>query len=246
MSRSGKKKKPAASRSRGQVKTAVSRLREKGRTLMPTEGTGRPLSPTFETVDEKGYRYIQITPEWQAACYALPCFAALWWPGYGTTVIEDKIDGRPVIIQLWKGWCQQFLGLKDWPGGVGGEVGVYGKLPGRRIAETIPDVPSKYVAQLREQVAGLGDAELWWPIPDLVTEISLEFINPHSGEAVVKTDPEATYWQAKWIDLSSYHKYVDAQPGTWPFNKEVPSLAWDYHLKYTINGRTFPVWTDHK
>jgi hypothetical protein len=210
----------------------------------------KELSPTTEFFDADGYRYIETSMEWRLACAPLPCFAALWWPGYGTTVIEDTIDGRPVIIQLWKGWCQQFLNLKNMPGGIGGEVGVYRRTPGRRIAEALPDLPLPYVNTIRQKIAGIGegdlDRELWWPDPDLVTHIELEFINPITQKPVFRIGPEETYWLAAWMDLPSYHKYADAQPGSWPFDKQVPSAAWDYHLKYKINGKTYPIWTDHR
>ena len=207
-----------------------------------------PLTPTVESFDAKGYRYVETTDEWREACRPLPCFAALWWPDYATKVIEDTIDGKPVIIQLWKGWCPQFLNLKNMPGGIGGEVGVYARMPGRRIAESIPDLPNPFVAQIREKIAGLGDGEIWWPYRDseLRTTIEFDFINPHTGETVFSAGPDQTYWLARWMDLPSYHNYVEAQPGTWPLNKKVPALAWDYALKYTINGRTFPIWADHR
>ena len=206
-----------------------------------------PLTPTYESVDARGYRYVETSEEWMAACRTLPCFPQLWWPDYATKVIEDTIDGKPVVIQLWKGWCQQFLNLKNMPGGVGGEVGVYTRMPGRHIAESIPDLPDPFVAKIREKVAGLGDKDLWWPYPEseLQTTIDFEFINPQTGETVFRADPKRTYWRTCWMDLSSYRNYVDAQPGVWPFNKQAPALAWDYALKYTINGRTYPVWADH-
>jgi len=207
-----------------------------------------PLQPTRESFDANGYRYVETTDEWRQACRPLPCFAALWWPDYSTKVIEDTIDGKPVIIQLWKGWCQQFLNLKYMPGGVGGEVGVYARRPARWDAEAMRALPDQYVAQIRDKIAGLGNNDLWLPYADseLQTTIEFDFINPYTNETVFHAGPETTYWLTRWMDLPSYHKYADAQPGTWPFNKKVPTLAWDYAMKYTINGRTFPVWADHR
>jgi hypothetical protein len=210
------------------------------------------LTPTHEFFDDRGYRFIETSMEWRLACRPLPCFAALWWPDYGTKVIEDTIDGKPVIIQLWKGWCQQFLGLKNMPGGVGGEVGVYARQAARQIAEKIPEkipnIPSAYVMRIKEKLAGLKDDEMWWPYPDSVlkTTISFDFVNPHTDEVVFSAPQEQTYWHTRWMDLPSYHKYVESQPGTWPLNKKVPALAWDYTLRYTINGRRFPDWVGHK
>ena len=205
-----------------------------------------PITATNDIVDRDGYRYVETSEEWKQACRALPCFAALWWPDYGTTVIEDSIDGKAVVIQLWKGWCQQFLNSKHMPGGVGAEVGVYRRIDGKRIADSVPDLPSSFLSAMRERVAGLGDHDLWWAYPELGTTIEFEMINPHTKKTFFRAGPEKTYWLNKWMDDPSYRKYVDAQPGSWPFNKQVPTLSWNYHLKYTINGKTYPVWEDHK
>ena len=114
------------------------------------------------------------------------------------------------------------------------------------IADLIPDLPDDYVVPIREKIAGLGDRELWWPVPGLVTNIELEFVNPYTDEVVFRSGPQETYWLTRWMDLPSYRKYVDDQPGTWPFDKKVPTLAWDYTLRYKINGRTFPDWVGHR
>jgi hypothetical protein len=60
----------------------------------------------------------------EEACRVLPSFAALRWPGYETLVLADKIGGEDVVIQLWKGHCQRFFGLDNFPGGIGAEVGI--------------------------------------------------------------------------------------------------------------------------
>ena len=52
--------------------------------------------------DVRGYEYDETSEYWKGLCSALPCFAQLTWPGYKTTIVEDTIDGDPVVIQLWK------------------------------------------------------------------------------------------------------------------------------------------------
>ena len=54
-----------------------------------------------------GLSYVETSQYWKDICSPLPCFAELWWPDYLTKVIKTSIDGRQVIIQLWKGWCQR-------------------------------------------------------------------------------------------------------------------------------------------
>jgi hypothetical protein len=83
------------------------------------------MQETKKSVDEQGYHYVETSDEWKQACLALPCFSLLAWPDYKTTTVEDVIDGEPVVIQLWKGWCQKFFGDDDFPGGIGAEVGIY-------------------------------------------------------------------------------------------------------------------------
>jgi hypothetical protein len=61
--------------------------------------------------------------------------------GYDSIHIETKINGQPAVIQLWRGWCQKFLGLQDFTGGVGAEVGVYRREPRRLRPTSLPFLP---------------------------------------------------------------------------------------------------------
>src|ERR1700686_1042367 len=96
-------------------------------------------SPVVAYEDSAGYKYVETSPEWKQLCVGLPCFKEVQWPDYSTKVVEDTINGRPVVIQLWKGWCQQFLGLENFPGGIGGEVGIYERVQGRGFPASKPD-----------------------------------------------------------------------------------------------------------
>ncbi|HLM24171.1 MAG TPA: hypothetical protein VK274_03900 [Pyrinomonadaceae bacterium] len=78
-----------------------------------------------------GYKYVETSDELKAAAAALPCFKALQWPDYDSDIVEDTINGKPVVIQLWKGWCQQFLSSPNFPGGVGAEIGIYERVTGK-------------------------------------------------------------------------------------------------------------------
>ncbi len=88
---------------------------------------------------EDGYEYIETARPWKAMCSTLPCFAEMWWPGYLTKVVRTRIRGHEVVIQLWKGWCQRFLGHHArFPGGIGAEVGIYRKVAEGERASTQP------------------------------------------------------------------------------------------------------------
>src|SRR6188508_2673323 len=93
--------------------------------------------------EENGYKFVETSPEWKQLCTVLPCFEQVEWPNYPTAVIEDVIDGKSVSIQLWKGWCQQFLDREDFPGGIGAEVGIYEAKIGREFPRDRPDFISE-------------------------------------------------------------------------------------------------------
>ena len=50
-----------------------------------------------------------------------------------------QVDGQPIVIQLWKGWCEQFLGSAKFPGGIGAEVDVWEPEPTGRGNRFVPD-----------------------------------------------------------------------------------------------------------
>jgi hypothetical protein len=119
--------------------------------------------PTIRYVGAGGYWFNETSESWKEMCRAFPCFAALQWPGYASTVIEDRINGQDVVIQLWKGWCPKFLGLAGvqiFPGGIGGEVGVYRRMPGRARPTSLPGLPPALAAKVLVEIANLTDDEL--------------------------------------------------------------------------------------
>jgi hypothetical protein len=189
------------------------------------------ITPTIETVDSRGYSYVETSEWWKDLCSVLPCFSALQWPGYATTVIDDVINGQPVVIQLWKGWCQKFLGLQFFPGGIGAEVGVYRRIPGRLRPTSLPFLPPEYEAFVLGNLQRLADNELWWPAPDLNTRLEFTLINPSTNEAFFSAGPETSYWLAKWMNEPSYVKYCVDQQGRFPILPDA------YILEYTINGQ---------
>jgi hypothetical protein len=195
-----------------------------------------PESPTKQYSDKHGYAYVETADWWKEACASLPSFAEVWWPDYSTKVVEDVIDGQPVVIQLWKGWCQKFLGQNDFPGGIGAEVGVYRRMPGRVPPETLPGFPPKLSDFILGGLSRVGGDHLWWAYPELKTKVDFEIVNPKTNQTFFTAGPEKTYWMNKWMDPTSYEKYKADQGGN------VPLFSAEYVLKYRINGKTYPQW----
>lgn len=192
-------------------------------------------NPTLQTTDSHGYQYVSTSPEWKTWCLGLPCFAGLAWPGYDTKCLEDTIDGHKVVIQLWKGNCQQFLGRPNFPGGIGGEVGVYRRVTGKTLPKL--DSLSPVEQALYKGMAAFGGDHLWWPDPAINSTINFTLINDHSREGPVgflSAPAETTYWQNKWMEPASYAQYEKS--------KGVPPWPTGFRMRFTINNKTYPDW----
>jgi hypothetical protein len=187
---------------------------------------------TIPSKDANGYAYVETSPWWKECCAPLPSFSEVWWPDYATKVIEDVIDGQPVVIQLWKGWCQRFLGRNDFPGGIGAEVGIYRRIPGKAPPATLLGFPKKISDFILGGVSRVGDEHLWFPYPELNTKLTFELVNPKTGKVFFGAGPETTYWLNKWMHPESYEKYRDDVGKT-------PLFSVHYELNFTINGKPY-------
>ena len=123
-------------------------------------------TPTIGYRDGNDYAYVETSELWRQRCEQLPCFDALRWPGYDSIHIETKINGQPAVIQLWQSWCQKFLGLQDFPGGVGAEVGLYRREPRRLRPTSLPFLPPEMERNVLQALKVLPDRDIWWPAPD--------------------------------------------------------------------------------
>jgi hypothetical protein len=197
------------------------------------------LLPTYG-YSEGGYSFVEVSENWKQMCSILPCFDALQWPGYASIHLEENINGEPVVIQLWKGWCQKFLGLQSFPGGVGAEVGVYRRILGKIRPTALPFLPRALEVFFLNALASLSDEEIWWPVPATFnTTITFNLINPITNQTFFSAGPENSYWLAKWMNDPSYIQYqADQGIGMAPTHFG----AVDYILEFTINGRQFTKW----
>lgn len=198
--------------------------------------------------EENGYKFVETSEAWKQLCTVLPCFKQVEWPDYPASVIEDVIHGKPVVIQLWKGWCQQFLGWDDFPGGIGGEVGIYERVTGRGFPTERPDFFPEPMWIFLHGASKLAGDNFWWPVAES-NEIEFDFINPITDTVMFHAGPEKTYWLNKWMDTESYDEYRRLQGKRWswlpawfPKNSRTPVFAADFVLEYKINGKTYPRW----
>jgi hypothetical protein len=186
--------------------------------------------PTDTGVDN-GYQWDSTSDPWKQLCSALPCFGGLAWPLYDTKVIETTLFGQPIVIQLWKGLCPQFLGKTTYPGGVGGEVGIYQRVPGRKLPDDLGFLPLPLRLAYAPMAALAGD-KFWWPVPaTLQPKISLVFINPTTNTALFDhAYSDQTYWLTKWMEFGSYKQYAAAN--------QTPLLETGFKLVATIDDGT--------
>jgi hypothetical protein len=206
--------------------------------------------PVFTVAYEEpnGYKYVETSPELKELASGLPCFKPIEWPDYDTKVIEETINGKPVVIQLWKGWCQQIFSSPNFPGGIGGEVGIYERVEGRGLQAEKPDFMPERIWNLLREASKHGGKHFWWPVAEM-NEIEYDFINPVTNTVVFHAGPQKTYWRNKWMDTADYTQYKKSTGKRWswlpawfPMNYRAPRFAAHNVMEYKINGKTYPRW----
>ena len=164
-----------------------------GRVIWHSDSAQDLLSPTVQYQDAGAYSVNETSESWKQLCSALPCSLALQWPGYSTAIVEDRIQGNDVVIQLWKGWCPKFLGLTAFPGGIGAEVGIYRRIKGRLRPTTLPGLPTDFFTRMLGTLANSAEESIWWPYPELGTTLRFKLRHPESGELFMSAGAETTY-----------------------------------------------------
>lgn len=194
--------------------------------------------PTVSYTDARGYSYVETSDNWKQMCAAFPCCNLLQWPDYATKSFDTMIDNKPAVIQLWKGNCEKLLGLPQFPGGIGAEVGVYRRIPGKARPQALSFLPPPLASALVGPIRSLNDNQLWWAYPELNARIQFSLVNPNTQQIFFSTGTETSYWNNRWMNPDSYRKYKSDQRGNTP-----PTLAEvKYVLHYSINGRVYDPW----
>jgi len=196
-------------------------------------------NPTVASTDARGFGYVETSDNWKQMCAAFPCCNALQWPDYATYSFDTVIDQKPVVIQLWKGNCEKLLGLSQFPGGIGAEVGIYRRIPGKARPQALSFLPPQLAAALLGPIRNLNESQLWWAYPELNARIQFSLVNPITGQIFFSTGTETTYWLNRWMNPGSYDKYKRDQGN----GKTPPSFhEVNYILHYSINGRSYAPW----
>jgi hypothetical protein len=203
-------------------------------------------SPTVRYGDNRNYLFDETSESWKQLCSNLPCFMALQWPDYTTAKFEVTLKGQSAVIQVWKGWCQKFLGLQNFPGGVGGEVGVYKRIAGRARPSSLPGLPQALATQILTTVRTLDDDQIWWPAPELADSVGFSLLNPVNNTTFLSSVAEETYWNCKWMEDPSYSRYQRDQGRRWgwlpswlPGNSNTPTFSAGYRMDLQVNGQGF-------
>ncbi|HTL38639.1 MAG TPA: hypothetical protein VL326_36160 [Kofleriaceae bacterium] len=190
-----------------------------------------------------------MSESWKKLCLDLPCSKrVVIEPVYKTQWIETKIDGNDVVIQTWKGHIPR--GVPGMPGGIGGEVGIYRKEPGRKIPSvlelpaleqfpaTVQPLVKTYVSKIIGDLIAAAEqgVELWWPFPQLNAQIDMWFTNPATGHeffAASPSEPAGGYWMSRWMNYGSYVNYLGHE------HLKVPRWAHEFVMEFGIKGNRF-------
>gem|GEM_PF-1363711 len=207
------------------------------------------LDSVVEFTDSRGYHYVAVSEAWKRLCLDLPCSGRVVVPPvYRTQWLDTVIDGHEVVLQAWKGDCPHLA--HRLPGGIGGEVGIYRKIPGKSIPRdlAIPALEG-FPAALRPEIkliaetmirdiVGWAEAgvPLWWPFPGLGVPIEMRLVNPRSGEVFFEADPPepaGSYWMSRWMSYESYALYAAREL------LDVPLVTQNYIMEFSVGGRRF-------
>jgi hypothetical protein len=207
---------------------------------------------TIHYKDSRGYEFVAISDSWKRMCLDLPCSKRVVIPGlYKQQFLHTQINGQDCVIQAWKGHCPQ--GYREMPGGIGGEVGIYRTIKGKKVPdelaiprlEEFPLVVRPVVKMLasriiKEFVQGAeANAEWWWPHPELNAKIEMRLVSPDHKTELFSAEPfekAGGYWMSRWMTYDSYARFVAHET---QHENPPPLHAYDYHMDLQIGDQRF-------
>jgi hypothetical protein len=199
---------------------------------------------SIENVYEGGYHFITMSKSWRAMCRDMPDSPRVVIPPVYATAWIDLPDDD-LVIQAWKGNCPHIPGL---PGGIGGEVGVYRREPGRKLEapRVIPEVDKlpvwerplarraiRWLLRRAQQIVDEGE-QLWWPVEDSREPIAMSFA--YDGQTFFAANQPDGYWLSRWMTYASYLRFAAAK-------RHVPAFARDFEMQFSVGAREF-IWGD--
>lgn len=201
--------------------------------------------------DSRGYDYVAISDSWKKMCLDLPCSKRVQIPGlYKQQYLHTRINGKDCVIQAWKGHCPQ--GYREMPGGIGGEVGIYRTIPGKRVPDELAlprmeefpaivrPIVKKLVSKIIKDVVELAEhgVEWWWPYPELNAKIEMRLVHPDHQSELFTADPiekAGGYWMSRWMTYDSYLRFAAHEA----MHGNMLSRAYDYHMDLTVGDQRF-------
>jgi hypothetical protein len=195
-------------------------------------------------VYEDGYHFIAMSESWQLMCRDMPDSPRVVIPPLYPTAWIDLPDDD-LVIQAWKGNCPHVPGL---PGGIGGEVGVYRREPGRTIKgpRVVPDIDKlpawerplarraiRWLLRRGQQIVDF-DEQLWWPVEAQRERVAMTF--SYDGQTFFTAAQPDGYWLSRWMTYGSYLRFAAAR-------RHVPTFAHDFAMAFSVGKREF-VWDD--
>jgi len=88
----------------------------------------------------------------------------------------------------------------------------------------------------RQESDGDPEGEVWYPFPQLRTQLWFRLVNPLNNEVFFQTETQETYWLTRWMHPESYQLYKGRA------EHQCPEFAANFRLEFTVNGKTFAPW----
>lgn len=163
----------------------------------------------------KRYYRNEVNAWWAEQCRPLPCFHGVCWRGYAERVLKNvpvRINNSVhyVIVHMWKGLCQKFLGNPAFPGGMGAEVGVYLVQPSswaanRPFSKTLWAALGADATIVRA-AEDLPNPHKWYPAYEWDKDLNIRFrlLDPVNKAVVFETRPKSGYWCTEWMEKEAY------------------------------------------
>jgi hypothetical protein len=218
-------------------------------------------SPADPSVTSEGYELDETSDMWKDICKPLPCDLAMAWPLYVTAAIDVVINDEPFVIQCWKGLCEDAIsqlpalpdpiGVIEFPGGIGAEVGIYRRQTDVQIpASLIPPIPASWPPQLQAAAhvwfgtralrfnipaAISGSQDYWFPADGVGIPVSFTLTEPAFGDDVISNYTTDRYWTCQWMRPTSWPQWLSNWHGRHHGASPIDAFRMAEYSKYVLD-----------